>query len=364
MAIDKKYREYEERLYSIADNELMTVDKLNSFFDELLAVLPNKGKLYKYKALDTFHVDELEEGYIWFSSAKKLNDNKDCTFNANYLQQIDEMVKFFMIDDNYRKMLAAGLYMELVSQYKDITLEIVTDWLSCISKRGFPISEFDADKICRNYRLTKAQKQKLVNTAEMYSDARQNEESIRKSISHLCEQMEMIRNGNQICSLSSSFAKDSMWAYYCNNHGICIEYDFTKIDTLELKTVFINTYKVRYGRKKKFSCVDIIKAHLQNTLEATLEADKMIIQQLITKDKSWSTEDEWRTIMHNKRNEVGVKIPAKIVSAIYIDYSILQEDKTKRIIELAKLNGWQVFVRYFNRLESEYRYDTMDTIVC
>ncbi len=362
MAVDRKYKEYEEKLYSITDRALLTTDKVNALFSELLTVLPNNGKLYKYKALDTFHIDELIIGYIWFSSAKKLNDNKDCAFNANYLQQIEEMIKFFLTDGNYRKTLAKGLYMELVARNKDITPQIIEDCLSCVSKNRSKFSQLKFDKFCRDYHLTKEQRQKLINTIALYSDERQNEESIRKSVSNLCEQMEKIRSGNQICSLTSSYDKDSMWAYYCNNRGICIEYDFTKIDTDELKNVFINTQKVRYGKKKKFSYVEIIKAHLQNTQESHIQADKMIFQQLLTKDKSWSTEDEWRTLIHSRDNEVGLKIPAKIVSAIYIDYSVLQEEKTKRIIELANKNSWKIFVRYFSRLEAEYRYDTIENI--
>ena len=362
MAVDRKYTAYEEKLYALTDRASMTSDKINALFSELLTVLPNNGKLYKYKALDTFHIDELEDGYIWFSSAKQLNDNKDCAFNANYLQQIDEMVKFFLIDGNYRKMLVTDLHMELAATNKVITPQIIEDCLSCVSRNGSKISQLKFDKFCRDYGLTKEQKQKLINTIALYSDERQNETSIRRSVSNLCEQMEKIRNGNQVCALTTSYDKDSMWAYYCNNRGICIEYDFTKIDTDELKNVFINTQKVRYGKKKKFSYVEIIKAHLQNTQESHIQADKMIFQQLLTKDKSWSTEDEWRTLIHSRDNELGIKIPAKIVSAIYIDYSVLREEKTKRIIELANKNGWAIFVRYFSRLETEYCYDTIGNI--
>lgn len=52
----------------------MTAEKINAIFNELLTVLPNDGKLYKYKALATFHIDELEDGYIWFSSAKRYKE--------------------------------------------------------------------------------------------------------------------------------------------------------------------------------------------------------------------------------------------------------------------------------------------------
>ena len=72
MAVDKKYKEYEEKLYAITDRAMLTADRVNELFAELLTVLPNGGKLYKYKALDTFHIDEFVVGYMWFSSAKKL----------------------------------------------------------------------------------------------------------------------------------------------------------------------------------------------------------------------------------------------------------------------------------------------------
>ena len=90
---DNAYKEYEKRLYSYADNALLTEEVVNDLFKELLTVLPNKGKLYKYKALSTFHVDELEEKYIWIPSAKDLNDNKDCVFNANSFEEIFKVSK-------------------------------------------------------------------------------------------------------------------------------------------------------------------------------------------------------------------------------------------------------------------------------
>ena len=86
----------------------------------------------------------------------------------------------------------------------------------------------------------------------------------------------------------------------------------------------------------------------------------MIFEQLLTKEKSWLTEEEWRVMTHVRDNETGIRVYADLVSAIYIDYSVLEEEKTKRIIELAKLNDWKVFVRYFIDFEAEYRYDTIE----
>lgn len=51
-----------------------------------------------------------------------------------------------------------------------------------------------------------------------------------------------------------------------------------------------------------------------------------------------------------------------MISSIYIDYEILEEEKAKKIMELAKKNGWNVYVRYYCQLEAEYRYDTVENI--
>lgn len=85
---DKAYQTFEEKLYSMTDSMLQKQENVEMLFSELLSVLPNNGKLYKYKALDSFHIDELEEKYVWFSSATKLNDKKDCTFNASAVEQM------------------------------------------------------------------------------------------------------------------------------------------------------------------------------------------------------------------------------------------------------------------------------------
>ena len=359
---DNAYKEYEKKLYSYTDNTLLTEEIVNGLFNELLTVLPNKGKLYKYKALSTFHIDELEEKYIWFSSAKKLNDKKDCTFNANSLKEMEPMVKFFLTDDNYRKTLVNGYYLQLLPKCPEITPKAIEDCLSCVTKNGQRIGKLKFDNFCKKYKLTSEEKQELVKTIQLYSDKAQNEGVIRNSVSNLHKQMQEVRNSMQVCSLTTSYDKDSMWAYYCNNQGVCIEYDFTKINDYELKKKFINTQKVRYGKKKKFSYINIIKAKLENTQEAIAKADELIISQLLTKEKSWRAEEEWRTIGNVSGNETGIKVYADIVSAIYIDYSILNEEKTKRIIEIARQNKWNIYVRYFNQLDAEYKYDTIENI--
>lgn len=201
----------------------------------------------------------------------------------------------------------------------------------------------------------------LILTIDKYGDDKQNEETIRRSISDLANNTKKIRDGITVFSLTTSYKKDSMWAYYCGNKGICIEYDFSKINDVNLKKIFINTYRIKYGRKKKFSYVKILEANIVNDKEKLLDADKMIYEQLSTKDKSWATEDEWRVIQNDKSvNGEGLKVVADIISAVYVDYSVMKKRIVKQIIRQAKRNGWKIYVRYFNPIKAEYEYKTIE----
>ncbi|MBQ2710925.1 MAG: DUF2971 domain-containing protein [Clostridia bacterium] len=354
------YKEYEKMLYSYANESILSEDVVNELFSELLKVLPNNGKLYKYKALSTFHLDELEDKYVWFSSAKNLNDKKDCTFNVLFPKEMEALVKFFLKDDNYRKFLATSLHSGLAKFCRDLTLTMVEDALKCFSGNGPKLANLQFDAFCKKYRLNKSQKQLLLQTSQLYRIVEPSDQLIRNIVGRMFNQMQEVRNSMHILSLTTSYDKDSMWAYYCNNEGICIEYDFARINTAALKRVFINTQKVRYGKKKKFSIVELFKSKIYN--DHLVESEKMIFEQLLTKEKSWRAEEEWRTIINDRGNTTGSKIPADIVSAVYLDYSILQKDKAQQIISLAQTNKWAIYIRYFSELEGQYRYVELEDL--
>ena len=358
----KAYDEFQDKLYLMWNGQHLPEKEISALFDELLTFLPNGGKLYKYKLLESFHIDELEEKYVWFSSAKCLNDNKDCAFNANIGQETTELVKFFLKDNNFRKVVAQSFYGSISRRRSGISLEVIEDCFDCIAKKGEKIAMLKVKEVCKKYGLSKDEQEQLWNKIDACRDGNISEEFVRSTVANLSQQSIEIRESMKILSLTTSFKKDSMWAYYCQNKGICIEYDFSRINTYNEKRLFLNTQKVLYKRKKKFSYLSIIKAKMGDSAESFREADKLIMEQLLTKDKSWSTEEEWRVILNDLEQKKGTPVYVDMISSIYIDYEILEEEKTKKIMELAKKNGWNVYVRYYCQLEAEYRYDTVENI--
>lgn len=358
---DKAYNEYEKKLYSIPDDYLFTKEKVDELFDELLSVLPNGGKLYKYKALKTFHVDELEKKYVLFSAAKNLNDRKDCTFNANILKEQEKLVKFLCEGNNYQRFIACEAYLNLCRNHHNITLDIIETCLRGLYEKNPMHWSVYFKSFCLQYQLTAIEVENFRKSAHFFGCGN-DENDIRNSLLNLTEQLQEVRESMQILSLTTSYDKDSLWAYYCNNEGICIEYDYHKVQSYELKKIFMQTQKVRYGKKKPFRQLDIMKAKMEGTRQSIAKADEMILSQMLTKEKSWRTEEEWRIIRSMRDNYVGVQQPADIISAICIDYSILSKRKTKQIIRLAKKNKWDIYIRYFDEFNAEYRYDTIDAI--
>ena len=83
----KKLSEYNlffEELTSIRDIKDKSDSYIDSLFDRLLHVLPNKGKLYKYRSFSSKHFNDvlksISKGFIWLPTVTMLNDKIDTTF--------------------------------------------------------------------------------------------------------------------------------------------------------------------------------------------------------------------------------------------------------------------------------------------
>ena len=238
MSINLAYKEFERKLYSVPDDYLFTKEKVDELFNELLQILPNNGKLYKYKPLTDYLVDELENKYVWFSAAKKLNDRKDCTFNANSLKEQEKIINFLCKGDNYRRFVACEAYLNLCRNHSNITLEIIEKCLSGFYKNNDRHWMVYFNSFCLQFQLSEREKQEFYKTAHLYGYG-DNKEAIVNSLSNFFEQEQERRDSMQILSLTTSYDKDSLWAYYCNNAGVCIEYDYNKIESYELKKIFM-----------------------------------------------------------------------------------------------------------------------------
>ncbi len=145
----------------------------------------------------------------------------------------------------------------------------------------------------------------------------------------------------------------AMWSFYANNYkGFCCDVDFNKLK-FDLYSSRINKYqKFIFNRIKKVEYKKMIAINIDKLLDADFDnLDKdayiksAITKAIITKDKQWSYENEYRLIIHKddlqKISEVfrryyiikdnGVLIDFPFISGIYIKENSISTDNLQNI---------------------------------
>ena len=89
--------EYLNKVESISDINSISDTMVSELIENLISVLPNQGKLYKYRTIDSNHyIDDLK--CIYLPKVKKLNDKIDTTLNYRVSNDDSSIDKFYFID--------------------------------------------------------------------------------------------------------------------------------------------------------------------------------------------------------------------------------------------------------------------------
>ena len=113
-----------------------------------------------------------------------------------------------------------------------------------------------------------------------------------------------------------------MWSHYADSHrGFCIEYDFNSLKDEVLP------FPIIYSETRPLIPWKAAIDHTQESMEA---ATADLTLGLLTKDKSWEYENEWRVLLP-AANPPDLKVP---ITAIYLGAHITSENKAI-ILEIA-----------------------------
>jgi len=142
------------------------------------------------------------------------------------------------------------------------------------------------------------------------------------------ELMTSIDDKWKIGCLCDNHKNNLMWSHYANGHkGFCIEYDFSKWDNINSDYLIL---PVCYGEERVQFPWDV--ALPKNKGYLTEKAGKTFLLSLVSKDKSWEYEGEWRIISMNSE---GINVLMPSISCIYLGACCGESDKSK-LIEIAK----------------------------
>ncbi len=351
------YKEYENKIYNIKDFSVLKQEEIDDLFNNLLSVLPNNGKLYRYRNINNNTIDELTNKYLWHSTADKLNDHTDGAFLINVEDEMRQILNYLSIPKNLKSFIKWLILREskFCKNLRPETIDECYGYITCTKK----IQSIKYDKLVRDKKATKQQVEELKSI--FYNYAIDYKKAAELLITKFYEVGNILQGRIRICSLTTDYKQDSMWAYYTNNQGICVEYDFNKIPLEHKKKICFDLLKVKYGTRKRFSYVKFLKLLIESGKDIENTYQKFIVEQLGVKSEGWKSENEWRLITSTTNCKDG-KVYYDIISGIYIDYSIINRKKTKEIIRIAKANNWKIYYRYYNELQSKYVYSDIKEI--
>lgn len=332
------------------------------FLDKIIEGMPNGGKLYKYRKFDTHQFantyDSLEKGYLWLSSADKLNDDIDAVIHFDHIEQLEKIVNFIK---KYPGMFARGIFrryqfdVPMPKPLEKYYVNLIKDGID--DKTGEVKVEQTVAILVKSGMNRKRAKEIIIKLKNYIDESSKNEEKIARIANDYLNINKKVQEECYIFSMSEDYDSDSMWAYYADNQGFCIEYDYNKLKELPTENILnaLSVYKVIYKKEfEEYNFVNLFEIYMtEANLQQRVEKSKEILLQLITKGDNWDKEKEWRILLEDFTQN---KLSVDIVSGIIIDQKALKNVNAKKLIELCEQKHWPIKIRRPNITRTGHEY--------
>lgn len=369
----------EEKLEYIKESQAFTMrnrlwDKPELSLEELKALddncwrefsqtlLPRIPKvLYRYRPFNEHSLDELKNGYAWFSNPADFDDGTDSALNTDIESEIKE------IDKSPSEMLSSLAHAIIIPQYRSIAghdpdkerlKNLVELWLDgklnidtikhVIANANPEVSPEPPEEVLA--RLNESKATQFI------------EKTLRAFLEFYMSINERIRSNLLCLCLAEEHDNDVMWAKYAGERsGFCVGYEIATTSFLGQRALMMLS-PVYYGEKKPLRFFDIlidgINAHENDQINGwtTKTYEDMHVASL-TKDPKWSFQKEWRVVFSPEAG--NNKQPFPFVKSIYIGEK-MEKDHRQELIALAKEKGWALFERKLNKSGSKIIYQSVE----
>ena len=294
-------------------------------------------KFYKYCRFDEEHhyLDALEKQFLYLNPLNNMDDQFEGTLS------IDISGKEDYIKNKYFKKIIKKEFKNKDKEYEKL-IKISDD--------------------CETYNETV---NKIIEIAR--KEGKEEEIiKIQKKIDNidfkklLKEFLSLIFNNNKkfgassLCEVNNS---QIMWQMYGDNYkGFIVEYSVDKNDTVFLKRLFPVVYK----ENRSFNPIELFLKILLKPSEDDYHKQlirKFIIKSLVTKNKEWKIQKEWRVI-----EKAGDTIESPKITGVYLCTKGKENDKEyqKNLSEVLRIQeklGFNIYDCYFDYEETKLKYN-------
>ncbi len=306
------------QLMESCDENILNIDKAQ--------ILKNQNipsKLYKYRPVNKYSINNLQEDTVWLNSPNDYNDPYE------FYEKID----FEAVNREITKKHFDELIERMTSKVQ-ISQEIIDK----AKESDKPIEMIGKDLMKEN-QYTDLKIETFFNFISDYT-AKNNQRLIS-------EKLEFIQDSMKVSSFCEENSQFLMWSHYADSHkGFCIEYDIDHWNRSDFKRRIL--FPIIYQEEVYDSTPHLLKSINQtewNNLYPLLSGS--------TKSKNWEYEKEWRFIINIGASFQRQNYPMDCQSKIFLGHKISIVHK-KEIVEICKNKKLPVFQ---TKLTGNYKLD-------
>lgn len=278
--------------------------------------------LYKYRPLDIFTFDMLENRYVYLCPAEKLDDPSECKVNFSFRD-------YYHLESGAIKLKCIDLILNMIKPYsseenfqkvRNIVFRIATP--SGMVRRNFLL-----DASCEIQELVpETDITPLINFLSSIPE-KLDDPKIKEQLENLFSLAYQARQGMGICSLSELKDSEEMWNNYADGKkGYCIEYDLQGYKNINL------LFPVVYQNNRETNIViNMVAAFIGQMIigmsYGQIKADRsQFMRMFLTKDTKWAYQKEWRLL-----GDANYKLSAPSIHAIYLGKNMDDQNKKQMI---------------------------------
>lgn len=343
---DKKeyFNTFTENIYELIESG-HDADLVYSESIEHYGKLPRS--LYRYVKLTDYTFDSIKNNYIYLSPINKLDDDFEGVINSDY-KNIDDLKKLFLTEKYFSYFIEAVLRKYgIYEQYASLIFR----------KEGIKDSKdlyFAAKYIFEDHKISFESLNDILNLFSGYTEG-----------SGFIDRLVEIKNGitesnnnTGVCCFTDDKSSQVMWNMYADSYNGCvIEYDISPFDLITM----IDLCPVIYDDERKHDplklAIDVaVDSYDKTVRDIDLGITRSKYKIVLTKNKEWSFQNEWRIVgPANKKNH------SPIIKAVYLGKNVSIENKQK-ILELAESRWFKVCEQIFDNDNLRIAYREIDNV--
>lgn len=233
----------------------------------------------------------------------------------DFINALNKLGKFIFTQTKIAHVSAVNLPQFIAQNLDRLYSKCSAEIKKCFSKEAFLVFAL----IIKDYHNEEIDEQTIVKAFEMEDILRKLEVLAGKTRDEIYIPFikDFLSKLTVTCFSASGWDNHLMWSHYSNSYsGICVEYDFDKMNQ------FIGfMYPVKYSNirpivsLKDLGITDLKKDENGNFITEEVNMDK-IFSYLLTKNKCWSYEEEWRIINLGDKPYTPMFVNAPFVKSI------------------------------------------------